>query len=414
MNVRVNEQQDLKPRILAQLGVPPGRINLLLDSAQEAKHIEALEEPALDIHAPKAIEAGKQLLRDGKAALLLAAGGSGSRLGFDGPKGCFAIGPQSERTLFSIHIGKLVYIRKTYGVTPHAYILTSPDNIDRIRAAFVAHDYYGLDAEHVHFFPQGVFPAVDINGNFLWRSESDLATFPDGTGGVYSALRQAKLFDHMAKAGVEVLNYIQVDNPLAPILDPGFLGWHELKSADYTALAVQRRSATERAGTYARINGRMGIVEYTEIDPAISSSTTAAGELLFPYASPGIFAFRRTYADKVSEQSLPLHVAFKKIPLFDATLGRLVDPTEPNGYKLERYIFDAFPFAKTGILVKGRRESHFAPVKNAVGKDSPEECRLMMIAEYQRWMAAANRPVAPSDLFELDPRDIAGPSDLLK
>jgi len=412
VKVRVNEQQDIKPRILAQLGLPPGKINLLLDSAQAPKQIEPTQQPALDMTDATAVAAGEELLRQGKAALLLAAGGSGTRLGYNGPKGCYAIGPKTDRTLFSIHIGKLIYLQKRYGALPHAYILTSPDNINTIKSAFAANDHYGMDPDHIHFFPQGVFPALDKHGNFFWRSRGELATFPDGTGGIYAALRQARLFEQMQQAGVEVLNYIQVDNPLAPILDPGFLGRHQLEGADYSALAVQRRSATERVGTFARINGQLGIVEYTEIDPQIASSKTSRGELVFPYASPGIFAFDRRYTEEMTEQSLPLHVAFKKVPIFDPDTGKLIDPLEPNGYKLERYIFDAFPFAKKGILVKGERDSHFAPVKNASGKDSPEECQSMMVAEYKRWMATAGVTTTPSDIVEFDPRDVASADDL--
>jgi UDP-N-acetylglucosamine/UDP-N-acetylgalactosamine diphosphorylase len=357
----------------------------------------------------EALAAGERSLAAGRVAALLVAGGQGTRLGFDGPKGAFPIGAVSGKTLYQLHAERLVALGRRYGRTPPLYLMTSDANHEATLAELERARYYGLPRELVLVFQQGLAPAVDERGKLLLEARDRIVMSPNGNGGLFAALAAAGVFAHMRERGVEALSYIQVDNPLSLSCDPRFVGYHLARESDYSCKAIPKVGPHERVGNYGRVRGRLRVVEYTEIPAALAESTDEQGELLFRYANPGLFVWSRGFAEaQAARKDLPFHRAHKKIPNLDER-GALVQPAAPNGYKLEAFAMDTLPDAERSLVLECDRDAEFAPVKNASGADSPESARSLMTKLYASWIKAAGgriaEPAAPievSPLFALD------------
>lgn len=346
---------------------------------------------------------GEAALGAGRLGVLLVAGGQGTRLGFDGPKGALTLAPISGRTLFQIHVDRLLALGRRYGAIPPLYLMTSPANHDETCALFERNDRYGMPADRLRIFSQGVMPAVDEHGKLLLAARDSLVMSPNGNGGLFAALRDSGSLDHMAACGVDTISYIQVDNPLSPSAEPRFVGHHLLRRSEFSCKAMAKSGASEKVGNFARVRGRLSIVEYTEIPQRLASSVDEHGALLFGWASPGLFLWSRSFvARQAIRRDLPYHLSHKKIPHLDAT-GRLVQPLEPNGYKLESFALDTLPDASPAVVVTCERDAEFAPVKNAAGVDSPDSARALMVALYRRWIERAGGRVDPGVIVEIHP-----------
>ncbi len=344
-------------------------------------------------------ETGAGVLAAGEVGVVVVAGGLGTRLGFDGPKGTYPIGPLSGASLFQIHAEKIVAMGRRFGKPIPLYVMTSPDNHEQTIAFFDEHDRFGLD--HVRFFAQGQMPAVDrATGKVLLASKGHLAASPDGHGGTLTALAargangQESCLDELRARGVRTLFYFQVDNPFVQIADPVFLGYHRQDEAEMSFKVIEKLVPDERLGVVVRVDGRPQVIEYSDLPPELAERREPDGRLELWAGSIAVHILEREFIERLADESiLPFHRAIKKVPYVDAS-GSVVQPSEPNAVKFERFIFDALPLAKRSVLVETDRTQEFEPLKNASGPDSPESVRHRMRAVFADWLEVAGAQVS--------------------
>jgi UDP-N-acetylglucosamine/UDP-N-acetylgalactosamine diphosphorylase len=368
----------------------------------------------------RAREAGEALLAEGAVAAVLLAGGQGTRLGFDGPKGLYPFAPISGRTLFAHHAAKIEALRARYDAPLPWYILTSPQNDEATRTAFADADWFGLDPASVRLVVQGTLPAVDSESGQILREAPDrLALSPDGHGGLLSALRGSGALDEMDAEGIGTIFTFQVDNPMARVCNPELLGHHALAGADMASVVVRKVSPEEKMGVIARVGGRTGVVEYSDLPDALARQRDGRGELVYWAGSVAVHCLQVEFARRLTEGGLqlPYHRALKKVPYVDDA-GDRVEPDAPNAVKFETFLFDALPSARRTVTVEAAREVEFSPIKNADGADSPTTARRDLNRLYARWLEAAGVAVPagpdgePVDL-EIDPRTALEAADLV-
>ena len=362
---------------------------------------------------------GKELLRQGKVCCLTVAGGQGTRLGFDGPKGTYPIGPATGRTLFSYFAGAVARAAEKYGHAIDWFIMTSPINRAATEEFFRRERFFGLPEERVFFFTQGTMPAFGADGKLLMNAKDSLSLSPDGHGGTLKALRRSGALDRMAADGAEYISMFQVDNPLVPVVDPRFIGLHVLEGAEMSATMLSKTNAKEKLGNLCVSGGKTMIIEYSDLPDELAERRNPDGSLTFVAGSPAIHVISRSFVEKLTSGgnlSLPWHRADKKIACIDAA-GAPVVPSAPNGVKLESFIFDALPLAEKVMIMEGDRAEVFAPTKNAVGVDSAESCRLMITARNARRLECAGVSIprdasgAPEAVIELSPRLVLDDED---
>ncbi len=355
-----------------------------------------------------AAAAGENELRGGRVAALVVAGGQGSRLGFDGPKGCYPVGPVSNAPLFAFHARKLLALRNAFGAPVPFYVMTSETNDRATREFFRENAYFGLPERDVFFFVQGMWPALTPEGKVLLDAPGHIFTAPDGHGGTLSALERSGALADMEKRGIRTVFYFQVDNPMVDVCDPAFIGEHVRRGADVSIKVCAKRDAQEGLGVPVSENGRIRIVEYTEFTDEQKNERAPDGRLRFLYGSVAIHAFSTAFLRREAGAGLPVHVAHKKVPHVDES-GALVKPSSPNACKFEKFIFDSLLDAKTAICVAFDREEEFSPVKNAEGSDSPATCRADLSRKWARWLRAADVKIEmdaagyPTRRVEIDP-----------
>lgn len=352
----------------------------------------------------EARERGEGLLAAGRVALLVVAGGQGTRLGFDGPKGAFPIGPVSDRSIFEQMAQKVRGLRRRHGRPIPWYVMTSDATDAATRELFAGRQHFGLPAGDVFFFRQRMVPALDFEGRLILETPERIFESPDGHGGSLTALASSGALADLERRGITRLFYCHVDNPLVRLGDPTYLGFHEEARAEMSCKVVRKLDPMEKMGTVARVNGRLGIVEYTEIDDEHRHARDARGDLVYWGGSIGIHVFDVAFVQRMAEQAehcLPFHASAKKIPTVDDQ-GRPLAPREPNGHKLERFVFDALPWAERVLVLETRRDEEYAPVKNAEGSDSPATARRELCALYRRWLTAAGIEAPAGASIEID------------
>jgi len=350
----------------------------------------------------RAVAAGEKELRAGRVGVLLVAGGQGSRLGYDGPKGAYSIGPLTGASLFYFHARKIVALSRRYGAHVPFYVMTSAVNHEATVAHFRENGFFGLDEKDVTFFRQGVWPGMTDDGKIILDKPGHVFMSPDGHGGLITALKVNGCFADMRRRGVKTLFFFQVDNPLVEVADPAFIGLHTLQKAEYSLKLCAKRDPHEGLGMVVKRGGRFGMVEYTEMTEEMNTRRTKTGDLYFKFGSPAIHVFDRAFLEREAAKDMPLHLAHKKIPFVNAA-GKVVKPTEPNGWKFEKFIFDALPDAKRVVCLAFDRADEFSPVKNAEGKDSPATCKADLQAKWRRQLAAIGIKVDASLPVEIDP-----------
>jgi len=330
---------------------------------------------------------GLELLDAGRVAAFVVAGGQGTRLGFDGPKGLYPVGPVTGRTLFRLQAQKIAGWRRRTGRALPWYVMTSPATHAGTVAHFEAESFFGLPPEDVRIFQQETVPAFDDAGRFFLERRDRIFENPGGHGGSLKALLDSGSLDDMDARGIDRIFYYQVDNPLAPIADPVFLGLHDLEGAEISCKVIRKEDPMEKVGIVAMIDGRAGIVEYTELADRERYLRDDRERLIYWAGNIAIHCFDTGFVRRMAERAdewLPLHASRKKIPFVDADgVARL--PDEPNGDKLERFVFDALPRAKRVCVQEVRAGEEFAPIKNAEGKDSPATARAALQERYQHW-----------------------------
>jgi UDP-N-acetylglucosamine/UDP-N-acetylgalactosamine diphosphorylase len=338
----------------------------------------------------KAILLGKQLLSQGKVAAFVVAGGQGTRLGFDGPKGNHPISPVKNKTLFQIFAETIDTASQKYGADMPWYIMASPLNYSQIVDVFKSNDYYGLNQNNVFIFEQGTLPNFDLDGKIFLADKDTLALSPDGHGGSLKALYESGAIGNMKKRGIEFISYFQVDNPLIKIFDPLFIGLHALDGSEISSKALQKETPHDKVGNFCLIDGKVTVIEYSDLPDGLAEKQNPDGSLIFNLGSIAIHIINRTFVERLNYEgfALPLHRAVKKIQYIDED-GNLIKPTEPNGVKLESFVFDALPLAKKSIILQTIKKQEFAPLKNASGINGPEDVKKRMTSRAADWLTSA-------------------------
>ena len=355
-------------------------------------------------------------MRDGQVAAVLVAGGQGTRLGFDQPKGMYPIGPVSGRTLFQFFADRLLAVREHYGVQVPWYVMTSDATDAATNEYFQKHRFFGLPETHVRIFKQGTMPAVDAStGKLLLAAPDSLALSPDGHGGTVSALDRSGCLADAKDRGVKHLFYFQVDNPLVTLCDPVFLGHHLMAESEMTTQVVRKRYPTERVGNVVVVDGKVRIIEYSDLPDSAAEAKTEGGEIRLWAGNIAVHVLDVDFIQRmtVGAGALPFHRASKKVSFVDQD-GQLSQPQEPNAIKFERFIFDLLPEAKNAFVVEVRPEDAFAPVKNADGAetDTPSLAKQAIVSLHRSWLEAAGATVGDGISVEISPRYSLSPEYL--
>ena len=326
---------------------------------------------------------GKKAYENGQVGVLLVAGGQGTRLGYNGPKGCFQTLQISQKTLYQIHAEKIIYASKKYGKTIPFLIMTSPHTDSETKAFFKENNYFGIKESDVFFFCQSMTATLDLNGKALLKSDSELLKNPDGHGGCYTAFMKSGALEYLEKRGIKTLVYIQVDNILAPIDDTVLVGLQESRNADIVTKVLRKASPQEKVGHLVCVNGKDQIVEYVDVTKEQLELKDENGELIFNWGSPAMHAFSLDFFRRLKNEKvfLPFHQSKK---IVKAYRDGVVQDTE--AYKHEKFIFDLLPLANRHIGLEIKREDEFSPIKNISGVDSIDTALELYSNRNKRWL----------------------------
>ena len=322
--------------------------------------------------------AGNEALKQGKVAAVLLAGGQGSRLGFDGPKGTLNVGIDRELYLFEILIRNMEKNVRPLGVYMHMYVMTSDRNHEQTVAFFKEHNYFGYPEEYLHFFKQDMAPSLDHNGKILLEGKGKISLTPNGNGGWFSSLQRNGMIGEMKAMGIEWLNVFSVDNVLQDIGDPIFMGATLVQGYPAGAKVIAKVNPDEKVGAICLRNGRPSVVEYSELTDELRNAKDENGNYKYNFGVTLNYLFNIAVTEESAKRKMPIHRANKKIDCIDE-LGNPVKPAEPNGYKLETFILDILAFYEGVTVFEIVREDEFAPIKNATGVDSLESARELLV-----------------------------------
>ncbi|MCI0359933.1 MAG: UTP--glucose-1-phosphate uridylyltransferase [Planctomycetaceae bacterium] len=359
---------------------------------------------------------GAELLRGGKVAMILVAGGLGTRLGFDQPKGMYPIGPLSGRSLFQVFFEQLKSASRHYGERIPLYLMTSPATDETTRQFLRENSNFGLPADDVRIFCQSTMWALDDRGEqILMESPSSLFLGPDGHGGMLAALAKSGGLKQAQSAGIEHFFYGQIDNPLTQICDERLLGSHICAGSEMTTQVIRKRHPLERVGNVVSIDGRTHVIEYSDLPDEFARQTNPDGSLKLWAGNLAIHVMAVEFLARCAKRSdaLPFHAAHKKVPHIDAS-GRKVEPALPNAYRFERFIFDLLPLARQALVVEADPAEAFAPVKNSNFDrfDTPRTAKAAMIALHTRWLNEAGATVASGVPVEINPLWAGSPDEV--
>lgn len=353
-------------------------------------------------HYAKATAIGESLIMAGKVAAFTVAGGQGSRLGWDGPKGTFPATPIRRASLFACFADYLHKIEEKFGSAVPWYIMTSATNDGATRKFFEDQNFFGLNPSNVMLFPQAMLPAIDRHsGKVLLQAPDQIALSPNGHGGSLAALYNSGAIEDMKQRGVEQISYTQVDNPLVRVVDPVFIGLHAAEDAQMSSKMLPKRHVHEKVGVFGQANGKIMVIEYTDFPPTLAEERLPDGTLRFGCGSIAIHMIRVDFIEAINTSqdgfALPFHRAEKKVPYIDLETGRRFEPTEPNAVKLETFVFDALPLCSGtpgSVVYETCRTEEFAPIKNGDSlsgepvEDSPISSSLIQTHRAARWLKA--------------------------
>lgn len=377
-----------------------------------AEYISIPEDNQESEHFEKARAEGKKAISEGRVCAFVVAGGQGSRLGFNGPKGAFKISPIKNKSLFQIHAEKILKNEKLYNVEIPFLIMTSQMNYNATITHFEENSYFGMKKSNVHFFKQDMIPSMDTNGKLILSSPCTIFKNPDGHGGSLTALNKSGLLTMLKEKNIDLISYFQVDNPIAQIIDPIFLGFHILENAEISSKALRKAYPQEKVGNFVKYpNGSLGVVEYSDMPEDKAYEKNSDGSLRYSGGNIAIHIFDRNFVEKITsghDAELPFHIARKKIKAFVNGKEKEID-----GFKFEKFVFDALPLTTKNTLVETLRRIEFAPVKNKTGLDSVDSSRQLMSDLFRSWLE--NREIQIPDnvsIIEISPLVALDQNDL--
>ncbi|MBO4290879.1 MAG: UDPGP type 1 family protein [Lachnospiraceae bacterium] len=336
----------------------------------------AMELSEIEANRESFTKTGLEAIRAGKVGAVLLAGGMGTRLGSDNPKGMYNVGLTHELYIFECLINNLMDVVKQAGNFIHLFVMTSDKNNDATIGFLTEHNFFGYDKEYVHFFKQEMAAATDYNGKIYLEEKGKLSTSPNGNGGWFISLQKNGLLDLVHGQGIEWINVFAVDNVLQRIADPCFIGATIQKNCVVGSKVVRKAAPDEKVGCMCLEDGRPSIVEYYDMTQELMDAKNEKGEPAYNFGVILNYLFYVPDLEKMME-NLPLHVVEKKIPYLDEN-GNLVKPEAPNGYKFESLVLDMIHQLSSCLPFEVVREKEFAPIKNKTGVDSVESARELL------------------------------------
>lgn len=340
--------------------------------------LAAMQLPEIEANRESFTATGIEAIRAGKVGAVLLAGGMGTRLGSDNPKGMYNVGITRELYIFECLVNNLMDVVRAADAWVHLFVMTSDKNHEATVSFLKEHDYFGYNAEYVHFFMQEMAAATDYEGKIYLEEKGKLSTSPNGNGGWFVSMQKAGLLDLVKKEGIEWLNVFAVDNVLQRIADPCFVGATIQKNCVVGAKVVRKNAPDEKVGVICLEDGRPSIVEYYELTDELMNAKDENGDPAYYFGVILNYLFRVPELIDIVENSLPLHIVEKKIPYLNEA-GEAVKPETPNGYKFESLVLDMIHQMQSCLPYEVVREREFAPIKNKTGVDSVESARALLV-----------------------------------
>ena len=358
--------------ILSAVGAPDA-----LNAKGKISPLKCMELSEIEAGKETYTKTGLDAIKAGKVGAVLLAGGMGTRLGSDNPKGMYNVGLTRELYIFECLINNLMDVVKAADAYIHLFVMTSEKNHEATTAFLKEKNYFGYPEEYIHFFKQEMAPATDYNGKIYLEEKGRMATSPNGNGGWFISLMRAGLLDKAKSFGIEWFNIFAVDNVLQRICDPVFVGATIEKKCVVGAKVVKKSAPDEKVGVMCLEDGRPSIVEYYELTDELMNAKDEKGDPAYNFGVILNYLFDVAELERIVKEELPLHIVKKKIPYIDEK-GELVKPEEPNGYKFENLVLDMIHQMASCLPFEVVREKEFAPIKNKTGVDSVESARALL------------------------------------
>ena len=380
LNYKIDNKKELSEQILK---IDFEQLNKLYKKAlKEEEKVEAKIEPILYVdkykmqldEKQKYEKLGEQIIKEGKYAVVTMAGGQGSRLGHDGPKGTYDFGLESHKSIFEVLCDNLKEAYEKYNEYVTWYIMTSKQNYDDTTKFFEKNKYFNYPKDKILFFKQGELPVLDEKGKLLLDKDKNINEAADGHGGIFVSMRKNGIIEDMKQRGIKWAFIGPVDNVLVKMVDSLFVGICEEKKVLAGGKSIIKAYPEEKVGVFCKKNGKPSVIEYTEISKEMSEMKNEKGELVYGESHINCNIFHIDIIKEISKDKLPYHCAYKKIEYLNEE-EKIVKPKAPNAYKFEAFIFDAFEQLNDMAILRVKREEEFAPIKNAEGIDSPETAR---------------------------------------
>ena len=371
----------------------------LIDQAlepQAEKQDQSLQPPdVIDLQTrkgedDKARQIGEKAIAAGKVAAFLVAGGQGTRLGFDAPKGMYPVTPVKKKSLFQLHAEKIRAIGRKSKVEIPWYIMTSMTNYEQTKSYFEDNAYFGMDADNVFLFVQEMIPAIDRQGKLILDGPDHIFMNPNGHGGSIRAVWKSGALADMKARGVDYIFYFQVDNVLTRICDPVYFGYHIMGKSEMSCKVVHKKYPEEKIGILCRTGDKLHLIEYSDLDKEYMYAKNPDGSMKFWVGNIATHIFDRRFLERENKGGfrLPWHIALKSIPYINQQ-GDLIKPEDKNGIKFETFVFDALVDARRTTCVEVERKQEFSPLKNSEGENSPQTTRHDLIDLYSQWLEKA-------------------------
>ncbi len=373
-----------KKELLAQVEVTDFSVTSLCKNASKEVQkgvispLAAMQLQEIKEHEDDFRAVGVDAIKKGMVGAVLLAGGMGTRLGSDDPKGMYNIGITKDVFIFERLINNLMDVVKETSTWIHLFVMTSDKNHDATTSFFKEHDYFGYNREYITFFMQEMAPAADYNGKVYMEEKGKIATSPNGNGGWFTSMAKWGVLDIVKKAGIEWLNIFAVDNVLQRIADPVFVGATIANNAAVGSKVVKKAAPDEKVGVMCLEDGRPSIVEYYELTDELMNAKDANGEPAYNFGVILNYLFKVSDLEEIMNKNMPLHIVEKKIPYINED-GEVVKPDTPNGYKFETLVLDMIHLLDSCLPFEVVRDKEFAPIKNKTGVDSVESARELLM-----------------------------------